>query len=265
MRRPKGVGVRVPSGVLHKRHCATFVDVDEHRATVGNYVPVAQSAEATFLKSVQVWIRIPPGIQHALVLELVDIMLSEGMAERCRSSSLLGGTDRQRRNVHISVYHFRYIKIKSKMWSRNYVSDEEIIVAIRECGTMSQACAVVKLKFSTFKRRAEKLNLYNPNQWREGIKRSKTEFEKQTYKLEDILAGKYPNYLGSRLRKRLIAEGIKQNCCEECGCREWRGKPLTCELHHVDGDPTNHKLKNLKMLCPNCHSQTDNFGRIRKA
>jgi len=36
------------------------------------------------------------------------------------------------------------------------------------------------------------------------------------------------------------------------------------ELHHVDGDRTNHLLENLEMICPNCHSQTDNYRAKNK-
>lgn len=38
-----------------------------------------------------------------------------------------------------------------------------------------------------------------------------------------------------------------------------------CQLHHIDGDETNNELSNLQMLCPNCHSQTDNYcGQANK-
>lgn len=47
--------------------------------------------------------------------------------------------------------------------------------------------------------------------------------------------------------------------CECCGLTEWMGKPITLEVHHEDGDGMNNTLKNLKMLCPNCHSMTDNW------
>ena len=37
-------------------------------------------------------------------------------------------------------------------------------------------------------------------------------------------------------------------------------------LHHVNGDGSDNRLENLQMLCPNCHSQTENFaGRKRRA
>ena len=37
------------------------------------------------------------------------------------------------------------------------------------------------------------------------------------------------------------------------------GYPIMLELHHIDGNHNNNKLENLQMLCPNCHSITDNF------
>jgi len=149
------------------------------------------------------------------------------------------------------------------MWSRNYITDEQIIEAVKLSKTMSEAAAIVKLKFETFKRRAQHLDIYKPNQYRKGIKRSESEFEKQTIPLEEILNGKHPSYNTSRLRKRLIKAGLKENKCEEkdCTVSDWKGKSLTCELHHIDGDRTNHKLNNLQIICPNCHSQTDSFAR----
>jgi Zn finger protein HypA/HybF involved in hydrogenase expression len=69
----------------------------------------------------------------------------------------------------------------------------------------------------------------------------------------------------THLKGRLIAEGLKENRCEECGLTEWLGRPLSMALHHVNGDGRDNRLENLRLLCPNCHSQTDNFaGRGRK-
>ena len=44
--------------------------------------------------------------------------------------------------------------------------------------------------------------------------------------------------------------------CEICRISEWCGKPITLELDHVNGDNKNHSLENIRLLCPNCHSQT---------
>lgn len=72
---------------------------------------------------------------------------------------------------------------------------------------------------------------------------------------------------GSVLLKKLIDEGYKEYKCEnpECGLSEWHGKPISLQVHHIDGNHYNCSLENLMILCPNCHSQTDSFcGRGRK-
>ena len=62
------------------------------------------------------------------------------------------------------------------------------------------------------------------------------------------------------IKNRLIAEGIKDAICESCGIGEnWNGKDLVLELDHIDGNNTNNSLENLRILCPNCHSQTPTF------
>jgi biotin operon repressor len=69
----------------------------------------------------------------------------------------------------------------------------------------------------------------------------------------------------THLKVRLLAEGLKQNRCELCGITDWRGEPLAMALHHVNGDGLDNRIENLVMLCPNCHSQTENFaGRGRR-
>jgi 5-methylcytosine-specific restriction endonuclease McrA len=64
----------------------------------------------------------------------------------------------------------------------------------------------------------------------------------------------------NHIKLRLIAAGLKTNKCEECGLTEWRGKPLSMALHHINGDGNDNRLENLAILCPNCHTQTPNFG-----
>jgi hypothetical protein len=52
--------------------------------------------------------------------------------------------------------------------------------------------------------------------------------------------------------------------CSECGLDSWLGKSLVLELDHINGIRSDNRLENLRLLCPNCHSQTETFrGRNR--
>ena len=51
--------------------------------------------------------------------------------------------------------------------------------------------------------------------------------------------------------------------CSCCGVKEWEGKPLFMDLDHKDGNPWNNRLSNIRVLCPNCHRQTETYaGRV---
>ena len=80
--------------------------------------------------------------------------------------------------------------------------------------------------------------------------------------LEHILANSKSRWT---IKRRLLEAGILVNRCEECGLTEWRGQPLSVQIDHRNGIKDDHRLENLRMLCPNCHSQTETYGaRNRK-
>ena len=66
------------------------------------------------------------------------------------------------------------------------------------------------------------------------------------------------------LKLRLIKEGIKEGCCEQCGLSEWGGEELPLDLDHIDGDHLNNVLENLMILCPNCHAVKTREQRSKK-
>lgn len=78
--------------------------------------------------------------------------------------------------------------------------------------------------------------------------------------LQDVFDGKYTKVQSGKLLDMLVNENIKEYKCECCGISSWNDKPLRLQLHHKDGNHNNNNLNNLQILCPNCHTQTDNYG-----
>lgn len=143
------------------------------------------------------------------------------------------------------------------------IDDSEIIKAVNCSLTMSQAAAKLGIHFNTFSRHAKRLDIYKPNMGGKGTRKPKKEGNGKIL-LDDILTGKFPTYQTFKLKNRLISEGLKQNKCEKCGIDSWNGLSIMCELDHINGNSRDHRLTNLRILCPNCHSQTDTFRAKNK-
>lgn len=70
----------------------------------------------------------------------------------------------------------------------------------------------------------------------------------------------------SKVKNRLIQEGFLKYECANCPIKAlWQGEKITLELDHIDGNRSNHKLDNLRLLCPNCHSQTFTFRNKKRS
>ena len=139
------------------------------------------------------------------------------------------------------------------------INIEQFVKIANDSASASEAARRLGIPFTTYKRYAEKFNVFKTNMSGKGIKNINP--YEILYRLENS------NYQisGKRIKEVLFKLGIKEEKCEICGLKYWNGKLIPLELHHIDGNKFNNRIDNFQILCPNCHSLTDNFrGRILK-
>lgn len=84
---------------------------------------------------------------------------------------------------------------------------------------------------------------------------------KSKVKLDDIITNKV-KFSRHQLKKRLLHDGLLEYKCSNIKCGntgEWLGEKISLELDHINGVNDDNRIENLRILCPNCHSQTPTY------
>ncbi len=154
-----------------------------------------------------------------------------------------------------------------KMNWRTY-SERDFRKAVEESSSIAQVLNKLGLEpaggnYWSVKRKAKLLQIPTDHFTGQRHLKGKTHDWSKRIPLDEIMV-EDSDYHTYHLRNRLIKEGQIENKCTECGITEWRGKSIQCELDHKNGKSTDHRKENLRMLCPNCHSQTENFRKRKK-
>lgn len=148
-------------------------------------------------------------------------------------------------------------------------SESDLIKAVKTSVSVAECLNKLGLKptggnYKQFRKYVSELHLdishFSGQSWAKGKKRNR-----KNVNLVDILTIE-SHYKSSRLRHRLVAEGLKERKCESCGGANWMGGPIPLELDHINGNNTDNRLTNLRILCPNCHALTPNYrGKNKRA
>ena len=140
-------------------------------------------------------------------------------------------------------------------------SEETLKSVVLQAKSIAEVCRLLNIRpcGGNYKTLHNKFNIWNISTshftgkgWNIGLK-----FKPRSPISLDKILIENSNYLNRRcLKNRLFKENLKKNKCEECGIESWNNKLLIFEIHHINGNNLDHRIENIKILCPNCHSQT---------
>ncbi|MDA3780318.1 MAG: HNH endonuclease signature motif containing protein [Bacteroidales bacterium] len=145
-------------------------------------------------------------------------------------------------------------------------SKNELENAVKESKSIASVCRCLNIRpvggnYKTIKEKIKKYDIDNSHftgqGWNVGLKFKPS----KKRPLSEILVKNSDFSSTTKLKHRLFNEGVKEKKCEKCKLSEWLGLPIPLELDHINGINTDHRIENLRILCPNCHAQTPTYRR----
>jgi hypothetical protein len=118
--------------------------------------------------------------------------------------------------------------------------------------------------YSNFRKYCNLYQIPIPESW--ARERTKQACIKKRIPLDKILVEGSTFTSRDSIKSRCYAAGLLREVCYICGLGPtWNAQPITLQLDHINGVFNDHRISNLRILCPNCHSQTSTFaGRSKR-
>lgn len=138
---------------------------------------------------------------------------------------------------------------------------EEIEIIVKESFSIAECLRKLNKKqaggnYISFKNLLNKFEIdtshFTGQIWNKGKKFGPKEFNIENLLILDtVFRSTY------HLKNKLISKGLKEEKCENCQRTKWNDRKIPLELEHVNGNRLDNRIENLKLLCPNCHAQTE--------
>ena len=145
-------------------------------------------------------------------------------------------------------------------------SDASFKIAVKTSTSIRRALLKLDLNetgsaYRIFKKRVELLGLDTSHFTGRGYLKGKSHGWAKKIPLNKILIKDSTYNCTTTLKERLLKSKHLNNYCYECELTDtWNGKPIVLQLDHINGIWNDNTLENLRILCPNCHSQTKTFA-----
>ena len=157
--------------------------------------------------------------------------------------------------------------VSTKMAKLKKLSIEQIKQVVAESFSSSEACEKLGMagksgSITRFRKFLDEKQIdcshWTGQSWSKG-KTSLDDDRLRKAKDNSLIFTENSNASSHYVRSLLIKHNLKEYKCE-CGItNEWNGKTINLQMDHINGNRKDHRLENLRWLCPNCHSQTDTF------